>query len=385
MKKVLIIFGTRPEAIKIAPVIAEMRKHPDQICPIICVTAQHRQMLDQVFSLFRIEPDIDLNLMEENQQLPSFSSKALLSLTQVVKETKPDMILIQGDTTTAMVSALVGFYARIPVGHMEAGLRTYNIEHPFPEEANRRIISVLSSYHFAPTQRAFDFLLQEGVFRESIYLTGNTVIDSLLKTLIKIKDENYVSEILSFLNLNNNLKFILVTAHRRESFGRPLREICQALRVIVKRHRDVQIVYPVHLNPNVYRPVYLLLSKEERIHLVPPLNYVDLCYLMYCSYLILTDSGGIQEEAPSLAKPVMVMRRTTERPEAIEAGVAKLVGTTQESIVRAVEVLLENGDEYRKMTLHRNPFGDGKASERIVNILLGQPYEPFQPGKDKQQ
>jgi UDP-N-acetylglucosamine 2-epimerase (non-hydrolysing) len=335
-------------------------------------------MLDQVLSLFDIKPDIDLNLMEENQELSSLSSNALLSLTQIIDETKPDLVLVQGDTTTAMVSALAAFYKRVPIGHVEAGLRTYDNNNPFPEEVNRRIISILAFYHFAPTQRAIKFLLAEGVPQKSIFLTGNTVIDALLSTLARIHKENYVPEPLSLLSENNHDKLVLVTAHRRESFGAPLQEICEALKIIVKEHRDVQIIYPVHLNPNVSGTVYSLLGGQERIHLISPVDYKDLCYLMGRSYLILTDSGGIQEEAPSLGKPVLVMRQTTERPEAIEAGVAKLVGTTRESIINSVGLLLGDTKEYRKMASCANPFGDGKASERIVNILFGRPYEPFQ-------
>ena len=379
MKKILIVFGTRPEAIKLAPVISEMRRHPRDIYPLICVTAQHRQMLDQVLSLFNIKPDIDLNLMEENQQLASLSSNALLSLSRVFEEIKPDLVLVQGDTTTAMVSALSAFYKKIPIGHVEAGLRTYDNENPFPEEANRRIISVLASYHFAPTQRAINFLLKEGIPPGSFFSTGNTVIDALLSTLRRIREEDYVPKTLSFLPDGDHHKLVLVTAHRRESFGEPMKEICKALKVIAERHQDVWIIYPVHMNPKVSKTVYSLLSEQKRVHLIPPLDYKDICYLMGRSYLILTDSGGIQEEAPSLGKPVLVMRHTTERPEAVEGGVAKLVGTTQESIVNSVEVLLGDTKEYHKMVSQSNPFGDGKASERIVNILLGRPYEPFRP------
>ena len=378
MKKILTIFGTRPEAIKLAPVISEMLKHPRDIFSLICVTAQHRQMLDQVLSLFDMKPDIDLNLMEENQQLSSFSSNALRSLSRVIEEIKPDLVLVQGDTTTAMMSALAAFYKKVPIGHVEAGLRTYNNEQPYPEEANRRIISVLSSFHFAPTQRAINFLLAEGIPRRSIFLTGNTVIDALFATLSRIREEKFVPGILFFLPNDDHHKLVLVTAHRRESFGQPLKEICEALKMIAEKHQDVQIIYPVHPNPNVMGPAYSLLSEKERIKLVPPVDYRDLCYLMERSYLILTDSGGIQEEAPSLGKPVLVMRQETERPEAIEAGVAKLVGTNRESIIRAVHILLEDEDEYNTMTSIANPFGDGRASERIVNILLDRPYEPFQ-------
>jgi UDP-N-acetylglucosamine 2-epimerase (non-hydrolysing) len=278
-----------------------------------------------------------------------------------------------------MVSALAAFYKKILVGHVEAGLRTYDNDKPFPEEVNRRFISVMASYHFAPTHRAITFLLAEGIPQKSIFLTGNTVIDALLSTLNRIREENYAPKTVSFLPEGDRHKLILVTAHRRESFGKPLKEICEALKAIVKEHRDVHIIYPVHLNPNVSGTVYSLLSDQERVHLTPPLNYKDLCYLMRRSYLILTDSGGIQEEAPSLGKPVLVMRQTTERPEAVEAGVAKLVGTDPEVIINATQTLLEDKIEYHKMARQSNPFGDGKAAERIVNILLGRPYEAFKP------
>jgi len=384
MHKILIIFGTRPEAIKLAPVILELAKHPADVESLICVTAQHRQMLDQVLSLFNIKPDIDLNLMEENQKLSSFTSHALQSLSHVIDEIDPDTILIQGDTTTAMVSALAAFYKKIPIGHVEAGLRTYDDDNPFPEEANRRIISVLASYHFAPTERAMDFLLAEGIQKKSVFLTGNTVIDALLAILTEVRKKNYVPETLPFLPESDHCKLILVTAHRRESFGQPLRQICEALKAIVERNQDVRIIYPVHMNPNVSETVYSLLKGQERIHLISPLDYKDLCYLMGRSYLILTDSGGIQEEAPSLGKPVLVMRQTTERPEAIEAGVAKLVGTSRDSIIKSTEELLQHSNEYNRMASRSNPFGDGRASERIVNILLGRPYEPFRHNKVKE-
>jgi UDP-N-acetylglucosamine 2-epimerase (non-hydrolysing) len=335
-------------------------------------------MLDQVLSLFNIKPDIDLNLMEENQELYSLSSNALLSLTQVIDETKPDLVLVQGDTTTAMVAALASFYRRIPVGHIEAGLRTYNNLNPFPEEANRRMISVLASYHFVPTKYSKNVLLKEGIRKDLVFLTGNTVIDALTHVVGNIRRGNYIpSNLPSQLRFDNH-RLILLTAHRRESFGKPLKEICQAIIRIVQENPKVQIVYPVHLNPNVQEAVYSILSNHKGIHLIPPLDYRDLCFFMDRSYLILTDSGGIQEEAPSLGKPVLVMRETTERPEAIEAGVSKLVGTNSNAITDMVQRLLDDSTEYQRMSKRSNPFGDGKAAERIVNILLGRPYEPFQ-------
>jgi UDP-N-acetylglucosamine 2-epimerase (non-hydrolysing) len=379
MRKILVIFGTRPEAIKMAPVIREFEKHNGRVKLQVCVTAQHRQMLDQVLTLFNIEPDIDLNLMEENQELPSFSSNALLSLTQVITDVTPDLVVVQGDTTTAMIATLASFYQKIPVAHIEAGLRTYDNLNPFPEETNRRIISVLASYHFAPTSRSRDILLREGIRKDSVFLTGNTVIDALIQVIEKIRKENYIPTYFPFSATSDDNKFILLTAHRRESFGKPLQAICKAITEVVRKNPGVQIFYPVHFNPNVRETVYSLLSNHERIHLIPPLDYKDLCFLLNRSYLILTDSGGIQEEAPSLGKPVLVMRGTTERPEAIEAGVARLVGTNPEIIINSVQVLLEDENEYQKMAKPSNPFGDGKASERIVNILLGQSYKPFQP------
>ncbi|MDD1779334.1 MAG: UDP-N-acetylglucosamine 2-epimerase (non-hydrolyzing) [Candidatus Helarchaeota archaeon] len=382
MDKILVIFGTRPEAIKMAPVIREFEKYRNQIRLLICVTAQHRQMLDQVLSLFNLKPDIDLNLMERNQVLASFSSNALLSLTRVLEETKPDLVLVQGDTTTAMVATLASFYLKIPVAHIEAGLRTYNNLNPFPEEANRRIISALASYHFAPTPSSQDVLSSEGIRKASIFLTGNTVIDALSQMLEKIRIENYVPAYFPIRSNSNNHRFILVTAHRRENFGTPLRRVCQSIKGIVEKNPEIQILYPVHLNPNVKETVYSLLSDHKRIHLISPLDYKDLCFFMDRSYLILTDSGGIQEEAPSLGKPVLVMRETTERLEAIEAGVARLVGTNPDTIIHAVQRLLDDKTEYRRMAMQSNPFGDGKASKRIVNILLGLPYEPFKVGAE---
>jgi len=353
-----------------APIIIELRKHSEQVELIVCVTGQHREMLDQVLSLFNIQPDIDLNLMEENQQLSSFSSNGLLSLSNVIEEIKPNIVLVQGDTTTAMIATLASFYRKIPVGHVEAGLRTYDNFNPFPEEANRRIISVLASYHFAPAQRAKNFLLKEGIRPESIFLTGNTVIDALLYVLEKIRIENYIPTNLPLQMNPDHQKFILLTAHRRESFGVPLQRICKAALSIVQRNPEIQILYPVHLNPNVKETVYSILSNHERIHLIPPLDYKDLCFFMDRSYFILTDSGGIQEEAPTLGKPVLVLREITERPEAVEVGVAKVVGTQTEHIIKEVERLLMGETEYRRMAKKLNPYGDGHAAERIVNNLL---------------
>lgn len=361
--RILSVFGTRPEAIKMAPVIRESEKYPARLESIVCVTGQHREMLDQVLSLFGITPDIDLDLMEPNQTLSTLTAKAITRLTDAISQFEPNLILVQGDTTTAMVASLAGFYQKVPIGHIEAGLRTHNRYSPFPEEINRRLISVLASYHFAPTQRAADALLAEGFPRNSIFLTGNTVIDALLMT---VKNDYQLD--LGF-HLDSE-KLILVTAHRRENFGKPLQDICFALKEIARRNPEVEIVYPVHLNPNVQSPVYRILSNQERIHLIAPLEYEKFVHLMNCSHLVLTDSGGIQEEAPGLGKPVLVMRNETERPEAVEAGVVRIVGANAETIISETEKLLYDKEEYAKMSKAVSPYGDGHASERIVKIIL---------------
>jgi len=369
------VIGTRPEAIKMAPVIKELAKYPRQIESHIVATGQHREMLDQVLSIFGIQPDVDLDLMQANQGLPALTADAITSLSNTLGHHRPDLMLVQGDTTTAMAAALAAFYERIPVGHVEAGLRTDNRYSPFPEEINRRMISVLTTYHFAPTRKAGDTLLAEGVPEKNIYVTGNTVIDTLLY-MVKQQPKMSREELFTLLGLgDNNLndgekRLILVTGHRRENFGKPLEDICSGLKRVSERNRDVVIVYPVHLNPNVRGHVYRILSRVERIYLIPPLDYPTFVQLMSQAYLILTDSGGVQEEAPSLGKPVLVMRDTTERPEAIEAGVARLIGTESESIIENVEQLLNNRNEYEKMSKAVNPFGDGNAAERIVNVLL---------------
>lgn len=361
--QVLSVFGTRPEAIKMAPVVKELEKHSDNIESIVCVTGQHREMLDQVLSLFEIKPQIDLNLMEPNQTLASLTAKAITSLTDVIASVEPDVVLVQGDTATAMVASLASFYQKVPVGHVEAGLRTYDRYSPFPEEINRRLISVLATYNFAPTQTAVDALLAEGFPKESIFLTGNTVVDALLMTVRK----DYELDI-GFPLLSD--KLILVTAHRRENFGKPFENICIALKEIALRNPEVEIVYPVHLNPNVRKTVYQVLKNQERIHLIEPLEYKKFAHLMNRSYLILTDSGGIQEEAPVLGKPVLVLRRETERPEAVEAGAVKVVGTDTENIINETERLLYDKDEYSRMSKAISPYGDGHAAERIVEIIL---------------
>ncbi len=361
--RILSIFGTRPEAIKMAPVVKELQKHRDSIECIVCVTAQHREMLDQVLCLFEIEPDIDLDLMQPNQTLASLTARALTGLTDVLVDVKPDVILLQGDTTTAMIAALAGFYQKIPVGHVEAGLRTYDKYSPFPEEINRRLVSVMATYNFAPTQTAVNALIAEGFAGESIFLTGNTVIDALLMTVGKDCELG-----MDFLNPDKTL--ILVTAHRRENFGKPFQDMCNALKQIVIRNPQVEIVYPVHLNPNVRNTVFKILSNQERFYLIEPLGYKKFVHLMNRAYIILTDSGGIQEEAPSLGKPVLVLRNETERPEAVEAKTAKIVGTDTEVIIREAEKLLNEKNEYDKMSKAVNPYGDGHAAEKIVKILL---------------
>lgn len=363
MIRVLVIFGTRPEAIKMAPVVLELQKHPDRIKPLVCVTGQHRQMLDQILKTFAITPHIDLDLMQENQNLSALSARAIEALDGVLLKVKPDIVLVQGDTTTAMAGALVAHYHKVPVGHIEAGLRTDKRYNPFPEEMNRRLISVLSNFHYAPTQRAVDILIKEGHPADTVFLTGNTVVDALLTVVNKGVTSN-------IRHFHPERRGILVTAHRRENFDLPLRNICLALREIVTSWPDVEIVYPVHLNPNIKGPVYELLTGHDRIHLIPPVDYEELVSLLYCVYLVLTDSGGIQEEAPALGKPVLVMRETTERPEGVEAGVARLVGTEPGNIVSQVRCLLDNPEEYRRMAHAVNPYGDGDAARLIVEAIL---------------
>jgi UDP-N-acetylglucosamine 2-epimerase (non-hydrolysing) len=364
MKKVMLVFGTRPEAIKMAPVVRELHRYPGEIKPIVCVTAQHRHMLDQVLALFEIEPDIDLDLMEQDQSLPALTASATLALTQVVLDVQPDLILVQGDTSTAMVAALVGFYHKIPIGHIEAGLRTSDLYHPFPEEVNRRIISVIATFNFAPTQTAVDALLREGIPAGRAFLTGNTVIDALFLVLREAR----AASLEHGIPLNCE-RFILVTAHRRENFGQPLENICWALRQLAARHPDLEIVYPVHLNPRVQESVRHILGNQERIHLIEPVRYEQFVGLMSRAYLVLTDSGGIQEEAPALGKPVLVLRDITERPEALAAGVVKVIGTETDVIVTQTEQLLTDRQAYERMSRVTSPYGDGHAAERIVQTI----------------
>lgn len=367
MIKALSVLGTRPEAIKMAPVIKELEGYPDQIVSRVCVTAQHRDMLDQVLNLFDICPDYDLNVMQPNQSLDQVTASVLTGLTPVIEKERPDWLLIQGDTTTVMAASVAAFYLGVKVGHVEAGLRTGDKRQPFPEEINRRIAGVVADLHFAPTAWARDNLLREGVSSEQVMVTGNPVIDALRA----VADKPYDPRDGPLANICWDKRLVLVTAHRRENFGQPLENICQALREIAGRHSgDVHIVYPVHPNPNVQAPVYQMLGDVSNITLLPPLDYLSLVYLMKRCYLVLTDSGGIQEEAPSLGKPVLVLRVKTERPEGIEAGTAKVVGTSQTRIVAEAIRLLEDASEYQRMARAVNPYGDGHTAERIVAHLL---------------
>jgi len=370
MTKILTVFGTRPEAIKLAPVIHELKKYPE-IETRICVTAQHREMLDQVLNLFELRPDIDLNLMRSNQSLAEITSEVVSEMEHVLEAEKPDVVVIQGDTTTVMATALAAFYKKIAIAHVEAGLRSGDIYSPYPEEMNRRVVSMVASYHFAPTQRAVDNLLKEGVLRDRIFLTGNTVIDAL-KMIVTRPAPEETQKILSLAGCDGaypSKRLILVTAHRRENFGKRLENICKALRKIVENSPDVAMVYPVHMNPNVRKPVEKTLKGLDRMVLTEPVSYDVLAHLMQKAYMIMTDSGGIQEEAPALGKPVLVMREETERPEGIEAGTARLVGTNEERIVEEAEKLLHDREAYDAMAKAINPYGDGHAAKRIVDVL----------------
>ncbi len=363
--KVLTVLGTRPEAIKLAPVIRELEAHPKEVRSLVCVTAQHREMLDPFLRLFEIRPDWDLNIMRPNQSLYDVTVGALGGLREVIEMARPDLVLVQGDTTTAFVAALAAFYEQTPVAHVEAGLRSYDKRNPFPEEMNRRLVDVLSDLYFAPTEAAKQNLLREGVEEHRITVTGNTVIDALFFVLEKTRGDERPMP----FEPRAGQRLILVTAHRRESFGPGILKICQALRKIAEANEDVEIVYPVHLNPNVRGPVRQILHGEKRVHLVEPLDYCAFVQLMSRAYLILTDSGGIQEEAPSLHVPVLVLRKTTERPEGIEVGAAQLVGTEVDSIYQAVQRLLDDEAEYRRMASVPNPYGDGRAGRRIVEVI----------------
>lgn len=384
-KRVLLVFGTRPEAIKMAPLVKALKAQP-AFDVKVCVTAQHRQMLDQVLHLFDIKPDFDLNLMKPGQDLYDITSGVLLGLKAVLTEWRPDAVLVHGDTSTTFAASLAAFYQRIPVGHVEAGLRTGNLYSPWPEEANRKLTSTLVKWHFAPTDTSRSNLLSENIAAESIHVTGNTVIDALLQVREKIITNASLRQQFekNFDFLGAAKRLVLVTGHRRENFGAGFEQICQALARIARTHDDVQVVYPVHLNPQVQEPVRRLLGGIDNVHLIEPLDYLPFVYLMDKSTLILTDSGGIQEEAPSLGKPVLVMRDTTERPEAVEAGTVRLVGTNANEIASQASALLSNAEAWKAMAFAHNPYGDGFACKRIAQALLadkGLFPESFAQGK----
>ncbi|MGA7779082.1 MAG: UDP-N-acetylglucosamine 2-epimerase (non-hydrolyzing) [Paraburkholderia sp.] len=370
MKKVLLTFGTRPEAIKMAPLVKRLQQAADVEC-LVCVTGQHREMLDQVLELFDIRPDFDLNVMKRGQDLYDITSSIMLGMRDVLSACQPDAVLVHGDTTTTLAASLAAFYQRIPVGHVEAGLRTGDLLSPWPEEANRKLTGALASMHFAPTERARNNLLAEGVASHRIVVTGNTVIDALLHVRGRLSTDAALSQRVegALPHFRPERRVILVTGHRRESFGSGFEQICAALLQIARTYPEVDIVYPVHLNPRVREPVNRLLTGVTNIHLLEPLDYVPFVRLMDRAYLILTDSGGVQEEAPSLGKPVLVMRETTERQEAVDAGVVRLVGTGAQRIARGVAHLLDDADSYRAMAHGDNPYGNGHASERIHGAL----------------
>lgn len=365
MLKVMIVFGTRPEAIKMAPLILELKKHPSVITPIVVTTAQHREMLDQVMTVFNLVPDFDLNVMKNRQSLTSITTTVLEKVSLLLEQEKPDIVLVHGDTTTTFATSLAAFYQQIKVGHVEAGLRTYDKYSPFPEELNRQFTGVIADYHFAPTENAKENLLSEGKVDTSILVTGNTAIDALKTTI----NSEYSHPIIDKY-IEKGLKMILLTAHRRENLGTPLENIFEAVKKIHDTHKDTFIVYPVHLNPLIEKAAKEILGDSERIHLIPPLSVLDFHNFVSKSYLILTDSGGIQEEAPSLGKPVLVLRKTTERPEGVKVGTLKLVGTDTNMIYQECTKLLNDKIQYKEMSTLSNPFGDGNASKKIVEFLL---------------
>ena len=374
MKKILLVFGTRPEAIKMAPLVKALQKDTEHFETRVCVTAQHRQMLDQVLEVFGITPEYDLNIMAPNQDLYDITAKVLLGLREVLKDFRPDTVLVHGDTTTSMAASLAAFYMQIPVGHVEAGLRTYNMLSPWPEEMNRQVTDRICTYYFAPTEQSRANLLQENIDAKKIFITGNTVIDALLMAVDIISTtagvkEKMAKELQEKGYTVGDREYILVTGHRRENFGDGFLHICKAIKELAALHPEMDIVYPVHLNPNVQKPVYELLSGLSNVYLISPLDYLPFIYTMQHSTLLLTDSGGVQEEAPSLGKPVLVMRDTTERPEAVEAGTGKLVGTNAEAIVSNVTALLLDKEMYKRMSETHNPYGDGQACERIIAAL----------------
>lgn len=380
----MLVFGTRPEAIKMAPLLLEFKKYPNLFQTIVCVTGQHREMLDQVLEIFDIKPDYDLNIMQQGQDLYEVTAKVLLGMRDVLKESRPDIVLVHGDTTTSTASALAAFYQQIPVGHVEAGLRTHNPYSPWPEELNRQITARIATYHFAPTELSRENLRHENIQDTHILITGNTVIDTLRIVTNKIRLDKALSEKIrkeiklagyDTERLRNDKKLVLITGHRRENFGNGFINICHAIRDLAKKYPDVDFVYPMHLNPNVRRPIHDVfgenLSVLENIFFIEPLEYLSFVYLMEKSYIILTDSGGIQEEAPSFGIPVLVMRNTTERPEALNAGTVKLVATDYDKIITGVSLLIEDEEKYKDMSMAINPYGDGNACKRIINFIKG--------------
>lgn len=382
MKKIMLVFGTRPEAIKMAPLVKEFQKNTSKFETIVCVTGQHREMLDQVLNLFDITPGYDLNIMKQGQDLYDVTSRVLLGMRDILKEVQPDIVLVHGDTTTSTAAALAAFYQQIPVGHVEAGLRTHNIYSPWPEEMNRQITSRISAYNFAPTPLSRQNLVTEGINETSIAVTGNTVIDALYMVVDKMKRDKQLGEELQSIlklsgydtkRLSNEKKLVLITGHRRENFGNGFISMCEAIKALSEKYPTVDFVYPMHLNPNVRKPIHEVfgedLSQLNNMFFIEPLEYLSFVYLMEKSMIVLTDSGGIQEEAPGLGKPVLVMRDTTERPEALEAGTVKLVGTNYDKIIEEVSALLDNSDYYDEMSKAVNPYGDGCACSRIVEFL----------------
>lgn len=382
MKKIMLVFGTRPEAIKMAPLVKKFQEYPEQFETIVCVTGQHREMLDQVLTIFDIKPDYDLNIMKQGQDLYDVTARVLTGMRDVLKDAQPDVVLVHGDTTTSTAAALASFYQQIPVGHVEAGLRTHNIYSPWPEEMNRQITGRIATYHFAPTPLSKQNLRTEAVKESDISVTGNTVIDALYMVVDKIKNDKALDSELNALlvkagydvnRLADGKKLVLITGHRRENFGDGFINMCSAIKTLTEKYPEVDFVYPMHLNPNVRKPIHEVFGEDlsglSNMFFIEPLEYLSFVYLMEKSTIVLTDSGGIQEEAPGLGKPVLVMRDTTERPEALEAGTVKLVGTNYDKIVNEVSALLDNDDYYNEMSRAVNPYGDGLACERIVNAL----------------
>lgn len=382
MKKILLVFGTRPEAIKMCPLVKEFQKYPAEIETVVCVTGQHREMLDQVLHIFEVVPDFDLNIMKQGQDLYDVTSRVLTGMRDILQKVKPDVVLVHGDTTTSMAAALASFYQQIPVGHVEAGLRTHNLYSPWPEELNRQVTGRIAKFNFSPTKLSHDNLIAENVPENHIYITGNTVIDALHVVVNKIKSSSQVSSELAQVllksgydteRLSNGKKLVLITGHRRENFGEGFINMCTAIKDLTKKYPEVDFVYPMHLNPNVRKPIHEVFGNDlghlDNMFFIEPLEYLSFVFLMDKSYLVLTDSGGIQEEAPGLGKPVLVMRDTTERPEAVEAGTVKLVGTDYSLIVSETTRLLDDSKYYNSMSQAVNPYGDGHACERIVNIL----------------